>query len=154
MKQRLGIAAALLGDQALLILDEPTDGLDPAGIREMRELIGELASGGRTVLVSSHVLAELEQVCDWFVIIDRGTLLFQGRASDLMASAGAHLVAVPEREADAERLKQLLIANGYAVDGDAAHLAIRSDGSDLRAAAADVNRTAPAAASSNETIRR
>ncbi len=72
MKQRLGIAAALLGDPQLLILDEPINGLDPAGVHEMRGLIGRLASGERTVLVSSHVLAELEQVCDWLIVIDAG----------------------------------------------------------------------------------
>ncbi|MEY2468303.1 MAG: type transport system ATP-binding protein [Actinomycetota bacterium] len=65
MKQRLGIAAALLGDPELLILDEPANGLDPQGVREMRSLIAGLAGTGRTVLVSSHDLSELEQVCDW-----------------------------------------------------------------------------------------
>src|SRR3954469_19947191 len=70
MKQRLGIAAALLGDPDLLVLDEPANGLDPQGVREMRSLIGGLAGTGRTVLVSSHDLSELEQVCDWLILID------------------------------------------------------------------------------------
>ncbi|MCA1692926.1 MAG: ABC transporter ATP-binding protein, partial [Actinobacteria bacterium] len=74
MKQRLGIAAALLGEPSLLILDEPTNGLDPAGIREMRELLRSLASYGRTIFVSSHLLAEVEQVCDWLVVIEAGAL--------------------------------------------------------------------------------
>jgi ABC-2 type transport system ATP-binding protein len=78
MKQRLGIAAAMLGDPRLLILDEPANGLDPQGMREMRELIVDVARGGRTVLVSSHVLSELEQVCDWLVMIERGAVLYAG----------------------------------------------------------------------------
>src|SRR5262249_22894657 len=82
MKQRLGIAAALLGDPALLVLDEPTNGLDPAGISEMREFIRAVADGERTVLVSSHILSELEQVCDWLIVINEGSLVYQGPARD------------------------------------------------------------------------
>jgi ABC-2 type transport system ATP-binding protein len=144
MKQRLAIAAALLGDPALLILDEPANGLDPAGIREMRELISDLADGGRTIFVSSHVLAELEQVCDWFVMIDHGRLVFQGRASELMRGGDAHLVAAPEHAQDNERLRTLLVARGYEVAVNGSGLAIRTHDRDLRAAAADVNRTAAA----------
>jgi ABC-2 type transport system ATP-binding protein len=70
LKQRLGIAAALLGGPELLILDEPANGLDPEGVQEMRSLIGRLAGAGRTVLVFSHDLSELEQVCDWLVLIE------------------------------------------------------------------------------------
>src|SRR6476646_9638032 len=72
MKQRLGIAAALLGDPALLVLDEPANGLDPVGMSEMRDLLGRLAAENRTVLVSSHMLSELEQISDWLLIIDQG----------------------------------------------------------------------------------
>jgi ABC-2 type transport system ATP-binding protein len=75
MKQRLAIAGALLGDPQLLVLDEPTNGLDPAGITEIRELIARVASDDRTVLVSSHLLAELEHVSDWLLIIDDGRLV-------------------------------------------------------------------------------
>ena len=71
MKQRLGIAAALLPDPELLILDEPTNGLDPAGIVEMRGLIRSFADDGMTVLVSSHLIAEIEQICDYVVMIGR-----------------------------------------------------------------------------------
>ena len=78
MKQRLGIAAALLGDPELLVLDEPTNGLDPAGINEMRQFILGLADGERTVLVSSHILSELEQVCDWLIVIDDGSPALPG----------------------------------------------------------------------------
>ena len=84
MKQRLGIAAALLGDPDLLILDEPANGLDPQGVREMRALIGGLAGTGRTVLVSSHDLSELEQVCDWLVLIDTGRSLYQGPTGEFL----------------------------------------------------------------------
>ena len=72
MKQRLGLAGALLGDPALLVLDEPTNGLDPVGMSEIRDLLGRLAAEDRTVLVSSHLLSELEQVSDWLLIIDDG----------------------------------------------------------------------------------
>ncbi|MGH9270136.1 MAG: ABC transporter ATP-binding protein, partial [Ilumatobacteraceae bacterium] len=67
MKQRLGIAASLLGDPELIILDEPNNGLDPVGMQDVRRLIGETADGGRTILVSSHLLGELELVCDWLI---------------------------------------------------------------------------------------
>ena len=86
MKQRLGIAAALLGDPALLILDEPTNGLDPAGINEMRDFIRSVGDGRRTVLVSSHILSELEQVCDWLIVIDQGSLVYQGPTQDSSAA--------------------------------------------------------------------
>jgi ABC-2 type transport system ATP-binding protein len=119
MKQRLGIASALLGDPDLLILDEPINGLDPAGVHEMRGLIGRLAGGERTVLVSSHVLAELEQVCDWLIVIDGGRLVFQGPADELLDRTGTTLVVVPEHPADAGRLRALLEAAGHEVSGDA-----------------------------------
>jgi ABC-2 type transport system ATP-binding protein len=141
MKQRLGIAAALLGDPALLILDEPTNGLDPAGMREMRELIGTLAGGERTVLVSSHVLSEVEQVCDWFVVIEGGRVVFQGPASELPGAEDRLLVA-PERAADLARLAELLAGRGHSarvVDG---HVAVDLDGADAPIVAAGVNRAA------------
>ncbi|MCU1501682.1 MAG: transporter related [Ilumatobacteraceae bacterium] len=116
MKQRLGIAAALLGDPELLILDEPANGLDPQGVREMRSLIGDLAHGGRTVLVSSHDLSELEQVCDWLVLIDTGRSLYQGLTSELLGGVASGLAVVPERPADRWRLRELLFAAGHHVD--------------------------------------
>lgn len=86
MKQRLGVAAALLGDPDLVILDEPTNGLDPAGIREMRSFIRSLAvEQGKTVFLSSHLLTEVEQVCDRVAIINKGEIVREGLVSDLLA---------------------------------------------------------------------
>ncbi|MGZ4385014.1 MAG: ABC transporter ATP-binding protein [Gaiellaceae bacterium] len=84
MRQRLGVAAAILGDPELLILDEPANGLDPAGVRWLRTFLRTLAAEGRTVLVSSHLLAEVAQTVDQVVIIDRGRLLASGRLKELM----------------------------------------------------------------------
>ena len=82
MKQRLAIAAALLSPREILVLDEPTNGLDPQGTREIRSLIGELATGGVTVFVSSHLLAEVEQVCSHVGIMSAGRLVAQGTVRD------------------------------------------------------------------------
>ena len=142
MKQRLGIAAALLGDPRLLILDEPINGLDPAGVHEMRGLIGRLAGGERTVLVSSHVLTELEQVCDWLIVIDGGRLLFQGPTAELMDRSGSRLVVAPEHPGDLDRLRGLLFAAGHDSQPGEDHLQIAVDGADPRGLAAAVNRAA------------
>lgn len=101
MKQRLAIAATLLKDPELLILDEPTNGLDPAGIREIRETIRELAGRGVTVLLSSHILAEVQQVCTSATIIGNGRLLASGDVDQLLgagAAADGHFVVVADRE--------------------------------------------------------
>jgi ABC-2 type transport system ATP-binding protein len=84
MKQRLGIAAALLKDPELLILDEPANGLDPAGIREVRELIKRLGAEGRTVFLSSHLLGEIEQVCDRVAILARGRCITTGSVDEVL----------------------------------------------------------------------
>jgi ABC-type multidrug transport system ATPase subunit len=84
MKQRLGIACALLGDPELVFLDEPTNGLDPAGVVEVRELIRDLGKGGRTVVLSSHLLAETELVCDNVAVLSRGKLIVQGSIQELL----------------------------------------------------------------------
>jgi ABC-2 type transport system ATP-binding protein len=84
MKQRLGIACALLGDPELVFLDEPTNGLDPAGVVEVRELIRDLGKGGRTVVLSSHLLAETELVCDNVAVLSRGKLIAQGSIEELL----------------------------------------------------------------------
>ena len=85
MKQRLGIAYTLLGDPDMLLLDEPTNGLDPAGMAEVRDLIRHLGGSGRVVLLSSHVLHEVEQVCDSLAILSNGKLIAQGEVADLLS---------------------------------------------------------------------
>jgi ABC-type multidrug transport system ATPase subunit len=100
MKQRLGVAAALLKDPELLILDEPTNGLDPQGMVEMREMIRGLGQEGRTVLLSSHLLAEVEHVCQRVGVIQGGHLIAEGQLQDLRGSAGLVLRATPEDQAE------------------------------------------------------
>jgi ABC-2 type transport system ATP-binding protein len=112
MRQRLGLAAALLGDPEVLILDEPANGLDPAGIRWLRDLLRELAARGRTILISSHVLAEVEQIVDEVVIIHRGRFVTQSSTADLSAQVSA---GVRVRSPDAERLQQVVAAEGMTV---------------------------------------
>jgi len=112
MKQRLGIAAALLGEPSLLILDEPANGLDPAGIREMRDLLRSLNADGCTIFVSSHQLVEVQQVCDWLVVIDQGRMFFQGPTGKLMAGDGDVLVVGCQPAADLLRLAELLARRG------------------------------------------
>jgi ABC-2 type transport system ATP-binding protein len=142
MKQRLGIAGALLGDPEVLLLDEPSNGLDPAGIREMRELIGSLARAGRTILVSSHLLTEVEQVCDWLIMIDRGHRVFQGPTSNLLASAVTRLALTPLDRGDLEALRALLESKGFAVNQGEERLTVPVDRTDPTAVAADINRSA------------
>ncbi|MEJ0100417.1 MAG: ABC transporter ATP-binding protein [Pseudomonadota bacterium] len=89
MKQRLGIAYALLGQPELVFLDEPTNGLDPAGMAEVRELIAQLGKAGHTVVLSSHLLNEVEQVCDQVAILSRGELIAQGHVRDLLSTQGS-----------------------------------------------------------------
>jgi ABC-2 type transport system ATP-binding protein len=101
MRQRLGLAAALLGDPKVLILDEPANGLDPEGIVWLRGLLRHLASEGRTILVSSHVLSEVEQTVDYVVIINRGTLVRQGKLDELAEHQG---LAVLVRSPDTDKL--------------------------------------------------
>ena len=89
MRQRLGVAACLIADPQLLILDEPMNGLDPAGMQEMREMIRSLVAEGRTVVLSSHLLDEVERTCDAVAIVDRGSVIRQGTISDLLAGTAA-----------------------------------------------------------------
>ena len=113
MRQRLGLAAAMLGDPEVLVLDEPANGLDPAGIRWLRDLLRALAGEGRTILVSSHVLAEVGQTVDRVVIIHRGRLIQQASIAEVLAGAqGATRVRTP----DAARLRELLAAEGAEVN--------------------------------------
>jgi ABC-2 type transport system ATP-binding protein len=129
MRQRLGLAAALLGDPELLVLDEPANGLDPAGIRWLRDLLRSLAARGRTILVSSHVLAEVEQIADEVVIIHRGRFVAQSTTEELAARATG---AVRVRSPDAQRLREVLTREGMRVaQADDGALAV-SDGTTER----------------------
>jgi len=112
MRQRLGLATALLGDPELLVLDEPANGLDPAGIRWLRDLLRSLARRERTILISSHVLAEVEQIADEVVIIHRGRFVAQSTTRELAQRAAG---AVRVRSPDLNRLRELLTANGMRV---------------------------------------
>lgn len=113
MKQRLGIASALLKSPQLLLLDEPTNGLDPAGIREMRHLMRDLGRSGVTVLLSSHQLAEVAQVCDAVTIISRGAAVRTGTVRDVIADRSSGRVRV--RVADRPTATAVLLAAGLTV---------------------------------------
>ncbi|MCX4737391.1 ABC transporter ATP-binding protein [Streptomyces antibioticus] len=104
MKQRLGLAAALLRPRRLLVLDEPTNGLDPQGMREIRALVRELASDGTTVFLSSHLLDEIEQVCTHAAVMAQGRLITQGAVADLAAGARGRLVVTTPDTGDAARV--------------------------------------------------
>ncbi len=118
MKQRLGIASTLLADPALVILDEPTNGLDPAGQREVRDLIPQLAREGRSVLLASHLLHEVEQVCDRVAILRRGKLLHVGTVSDLLRSGSFLEIQVAEPERAAAIIRALPFVERVNVQGE------------------------------------
>lgn len=141
MKQRLGIAAALLPDPELLILDEPTNGLDPAGIVEIRSLLVSLGQSGRTVIVSSHLMAEIEAACDWIVIIRLGELVFSGPIGELMARTDTHLDIGAEHEGDDVALAEALRRADWSVSQTDDGLRVSAQ----RSSAADLNRAAAAA---------
>ncbi|MFD7016853.1 ABC transporter ATP-binding protein [Streptomyces sp. NPDC059161] len=112
MKQRLGLAAALLQRRELLVLDEPTNGLDPQGMREIRSLIRELAEDGTTVFLSSHLLDEIEQVCSHAAVMNQGRLVVQGEVTELAANARGRLAVTTPDTAEAARvLKERGIAD-------------------------------------------
>ncbi|MGC5306799.1 ABC transporter ATP-binding protein [Micromonospora zamorensis] len=127
MKQRLAVASALLKDPRLLILDEPANGLDPAGIREMRDLMRSLAASGVTVLVSSHILGEIQLICDHVTIISQGRRVAAGRVDEVLAGYDRHEFLV--RVADPERAAELLHAADLTavVDGEALVVSGASD---------------------------
>jgi ABC-2 type transport system ATP-binding protein len=118
MRQRLGLAAALLGEPELLILDEPANGLDPEGVRWLRDFLRAFAAGGRTVFVSSHVLAEVAQTVDRVVIVNRGKLVVESPLAELTARVGG---GVRVRSPEADRLAGALRGEGVEVEpaGDA-----------------------------------
>lgn len=122
MKQRLALAAALLGDPGVLVLDEPANGLDPEGIRWLRDFLRARAEEGRTVLISSHVLSEIEQIAHTVVIIDKGRLVRQARLSELQS--GADLV-VTVRSPQIDALARAIETAGGRVDRGADTLSVR-----------------------------
>jgi ABC-2 type transport system ATP-binding protein len=124
MRQRLGLAAALLGDPHVLVLDEPANGLDPAGIRWLRDFLRRLATEGRAVLVSSHMLDQVGQTADDVVVINHGKSVAQGSLREIMARSkgdGGVKVAGP----DVRRLGDILYAEGAMVSGDAQVIEVR-----------------------------
>jgi ABC-2 type transport system ATP-binding protein len=132
MKQRLGIAAALLPEPSLLILDEPTNGLDPAGIVEMRSLIRSLAEEGMTIFVSSHLLSEIEHICDHVVMIRSGRSVFQGSVDELHGTRNSELELRPADPSQLGTLAQLIADRGLQVQiEEATGSVITSDGAAL-----------------------
>ncbi|MDR6549567.1 ABC transporter ATP-binding protein [Paenibacillus qinlingensis] len=119
MRQRLGIAQALLGRPSLLILDEPTNGLDPQGIKEMREFIQRLAAGGLSLFVSSHLLSELQQMCDRVAIISHGEVIQVGAVDELIAQGGRVVWTVSPGD-QAERVLQSseMVLSVHTLDSD------------------------------------
>src|SRR5215472_3952996 len=117
MKQRLGVAAALIHDPELLILDEPANGLDPAGIVEMRALLRRLASSGKTVFLSSHVLSEVQQVCDRVGIVSEGRLVRLAPVADLVAGAGEFEVRLTDAAAALVLVSHEPWGRGARIDG-------------------------------------
>ena len=121
MKQRLGLAASLLRDPRLLLLDEPTNGLDPAGMRDMHRLVARLSGEGITVVLSSHLLPEVEELCNRVAIIRLGRIVYEGTLVDLRSSAGTGRYRL--RTTDLERARLVLLEHSQvqdvAVEGDA-----------------------------------
>lgn len=120
MKQRLGIAAALLPNPKLLMLDEPTNGLDPEGIQEVRALLRELANDGTTVFVSSHLLSELEIISDYIVMLRKGEIVFAGPIGELMAQQQPTIIAKSLNSSDLARIVEISEKAGH-------HAVIRND---------------------------
>jgi ABC-2 type transport system ATP-binding protein len=118
MKQRLGFARLLLASPELLVLDEPTNGLDPAEIREIRELIGRLSAAGATVLLSSHHLSEVEQVCSHAIVIDHGEVVADGTVQELIGASGAVYLEVDDRHRAIEVLATLPHVSHVQPQGD------------------------------------
>lgn len=119
MRQRLGVAACLLGDPDLLILDEPMNGLDPAGMHEMRSMIRGLVDEGRTVMLSSHLLDEVERTCDAVAIVDRGRVVRQGPIDELVNGAGARVVRIEcsDAAAAAKVIEGAGLSSGVRLEG-------------------------------------
>lgn len=113
MKQRLGIAAALLPNPRLLILDEPTNGLDPSGIHEVRELMKRLAAQGTSVFVSSHLLSEIEMIAEYLVMLRDGKVIFSGKTESLLEAQQPIIIAKPEYAVDMPKLVAIAQQSGH-----------------------------------------
>lgn len=124
MKQRLGIAAALLPEPKVLVLDEPTNGLDPEGIQEIRDLLKKLASEGTTVFVSSHLLSELELISEYIVMLRKGEVVFAGSMQDLLAQQQPIILVKTENPADLQTIVELAQRDGHkaTIRSDIAHI--------------------------------
>jgi ABC-2 type transport system ATP-binding protein len=145
MRQRLGVAGCLLGDPELLILDEPMNGLDPAGMHDMRTMITSLVAEGRTVMLSSHLLDEVERTCDTVAIVDRGRVVQQGSIDELIRGAAAAVVQVDcDDPAAAQRLIDEAAIAAATVLTDAG-LAVTLFAGAARDVVADINRRIVAA---------
>jgi ABC-type multidrug transport system ATPase subunit len=118
MKQRLGLAAALLHQPELIVLDEPTNGLDPAGVIEMRSLLRAFADEGRTAFISSHVLAEVQQICDRVAIINHGELVREAAIADLLSAHGEFVVRVQNPSSLLALLREQPWGSDARLDGD------------------------------------
>ena len=153
MRQRLGLAQALIGDPGVLVLDEPANGLDPAGIAWLRQFLRGLAAEGRTVLVSSHVLSEVQQTVDDVVVLSRGRLVTQGRLADLESGRRSVVVRTPEPDrlaaalrgerpdSDADVAGEVVTVHGWS-SAEVGHLAFeaRIELHELRGQGADLER--------------
>jgi ABC-2 type transport system ATP-binding protein len=131
MRQRLGVARSLLADPELLILDEPTNGLDPAGIREFRDMIRGFVSEGRTVLLSSHLLDEVEKICDQVAIVDRGKVVAQGPIAELAAeTTPTILIATSNDEQARTLLSEHLAVESVTAESTGLRITLRADAGD------------------------
>lgn len=117
MKQRLAIASALLADPPVLILDEPTNGLDPQGIVEIREIIQEIASSGKTIILASHLLDEVQKVCTHFMVLQKGKKLYQGSVEEALSDQSTIEVAAEQMDELGDALKEFSIILEYTREG-------------------------------------
>lgn len=144
MKQRLGIAAALLPNPKLLMLDEPTNGLDPEGIQEVRALLRQLADNGTTVFVSSHLLSELEIISDYLVMLRKGEVVFAGKIEELLLAQQHVIIAKGQNPADLEKILSLATGMGHSasIRNNEVHIQANADwGATLNRAAFDAGIT-------------
>src|SRR6266542_3318620 len=120
MKQRLALATTLLHDPELIVLDEPATALDPAGIRDVRALLASLKNEGKTIFISSHLLSEVEQICDQVAVVSKGKLMYQGSLSGLTTGAGGVRVDIAEIDAAADAIR----ARGWRVEREGESLRV------------------------------